>query len=126
MFESFKIYKDNRINGRVGRLNRQAYCYLLLPADKAIDEKAKKRLNVISKFTNLGSGFKIAMEDLEIRGAGSLLGRQQHGYISLIGFDLYCRLLKDSIKKLTKNENLKNRDKLIRTYVNSPRRGGDH
>jgi transcription-repair coupling factor (superfamily II helicase) len=107
-----------QLRGRVGRLNRQAYCYLLLPVDKAIDEKAKKRLNVISKFTDLGSGFKIAMEDLEIRGAGNLLGPQQHGYISLIGFDLYCRLLKNSIEKLGKNESLKNTNKLIIKHLN--------
>jgi transcription-repair coupling factor (superfamily II helicase) len=107
-----------QLRGRVGRLNRQAYCYLLLPVDKAIDEKAKKRLNVISKFTDLGSGFKIAMEDLEIRGAGNLLGPQQHGYISLIGFDLYCRLLKNSIEKLGKNESLKNTNELIVKHLN--------
>jgi len=107
-----------QLRGRVGRLNRQAYCYLLLPLDKAIDEKAKKRLNVISKFTDLGSGFKIAMEDLEIRGAGNLLGSQQHGYISLVGFDLYCRLLKNSIENLAKNKKINNTNELIKNHLN--------
>jgi transcription-repair coupling factor (superfamily II helicase) len=107
-----------QLRGRVGRLNRQAYCYLLLPLDKAIDAKAKKRLNVISKFTELGSGFKIAMEDLEIRGAGNLLGQQQHGYISLIGFDLYCRLLKNSINKLAKNNNFQENNEFIKKHLN--------
>jgi transcription-repair coupling factor (superfamily II helicase) len=72
----------------------------MVPPKHIIDTKARKRLQAIEKFTNLGSGFKIAMEDLEIRGAGNLLGPQQHGYIIQVGFDLYCKLLKSTIKRL--------------------------
>jgi transcription-repair coupling factor (superfamily II helicase) len=107
-----------QLRGRVGRLNRQAYCYLLLPAYKAVDEKTAKRLEAISKFTELGSGFKIAMEDLEIRGTGNLLGHQQHGYISLVGFDLYCRLLKQSIDELSKGKQIENKkEEILQKYL---------
>ena len=89
-----------QLRGRVGRADRQAYAYLLLPKRAMFTSDAKKRVSAIKQFTALGSGFKIAMRDLEIRGAGNLLGTKQSGHIAAIGFDLYCQLLKESIAKL--------------------------
>lgn len=87
-----------QLRGRVGRSNRIAYCYLTYEKDKALSEVAEKRLRAIKEFTELGSGFKIAMKDLEIRGAGNLLGARQHGHMADIGYDLYCKLLEDTVK----------------------------
>jgi len=89
-----------QLRGRVGRSDRKAYAYLLYPEGRAISEIAMKRLQVISDFTELGSGFKIAMKDMEIRGAGNLLGREQSGDIYSVGFDLYLRLLEAAIQRL--------------------------
>lgn len=89
-----------QLRGRVGRTNRVAYAYFTYRRDKLISETAEKRLQAIKEFTDLGSGFRIAMRDLEIRGAGNLLGPEQHGFIASIGFELYCRLLEESIKEL--------------------------
>jgi transcription-repair coupling factor (superfamily II helicase) len=89
-----------QLRGRVGRSDRTAYAYLFYPRDRALSELAMKRLQVISDFTELGSGFKIAMKDMEIRGAGNLLGREQSGDIYSVGFDLYMRLLDEAIKRL--------------------------
>ncbi|MDR1444424.1 MAG: transcription-repair coupling factor [Treponema sp.] len=89
-----------QLRGRVGRSDRVAYAYLLYPRDRALNELAMKRLQVISDFTELGSGFKIAMKDMEIRGAGNLLGREQSGDIYSVGFDLYLHLLDEAIKRL--------------------------
>lgn len=89
-----------QLRGRVGRSDRVAYAYLFYPKDKALSELAMKRLQVISDFTELGSGFKIAMKDMEIRGAGNLLGREQSGDIYSVGFDLYLRLLDDAVRRL--------------------------
>jgi transcription-repair coupling factor (superfamily II helicase) len=89
-----------QLRGRVGRSDRVAYAYLFYPQDRALSEVAMKRLAVISDFTELGSGFKIAMKDMEIRGAGNLLGREQSGDIYSVGFDLYLRLLEDAIRRL--------------------------
>jgi transcription-repair coupling factor (superfamily II helicase) len=93
-----------QLRGRVGRSDRVAHAYLFYPRDKALSEVAMKRLQVISDFTELGSGFKIAMKDMEIRGAGNLLGREQSGDIYSVGFDLYMRLLEEAIRRL-ENEN---------------------
>lgn len=87
-----------QLRGRVGRTNRIAYCYLSYRKDKVLKEVAEKRLKVIKEFTELGSGFKIALKDLEIRGAGNMMGSSQHGHMAAIGYDLYCRMLEDSIK----------------------------
>ncbi|MCG2711605.1 MAG: transcription-repair coupling factor [Candidatus Omnitrophica bacterium] len=92
-----------QLRGRVGRLDKQAYAYFLTPKHAAFNPEAKRRLKSIRRFTALGSGFKIAMEDLEIRGAGNLLGEQQHGFIMAVGFDLYCQLLNQAIENLKKN-----------------------
>ena len=89
-----------QLRGRVGRSDRVAYAYLFYPQDKVLNELAMKRLQVISDFTELGSGFKIAMKDLEIRGAGNILGREQSGDIYSVGFDLYMRLLEEAIQRL--------------------------
>jgi transcription-repair coupling factor (superfamily II helicase) len=93
-----------QLRGRVGRSDRTAYAFLFYPQDKALSELAMRRLQVISDFTELGSGFKIAMKDMEIRGAGNLLGREQSGDIYSVGFDLYVRLLDEAVRKL-ENEN---------------------
>lgn len=92
-----------QLRGRVGRFKYKAYAYFLIPRGFAWTEEAKRRLKAIEKFTNLGLGFKIAMEDLQIRGAGNLLGTQQHGFIAAVGFDLYCRLLRENINEISKN-----------------------
>ena len=88
-----------QIRGRVGRSNRVAYAYFTYQRDKVLTEVAEKRLQAIKEFTELGSGFKIAMRDLTIRGAGNLLGAQQHGFIESVGFDLYSQMLKEAIEE---------------------------
>ncbi|MCX5705130.1 MAG: transcription-repair coupling factor [Candidatus Omnitrophica bacterium] len=87
----------HQLRGRVGRFDRPAYAYFLIPRNEVLDSDSRKRLNAISEHAQLGAGFNIAMEDLEIRGAGNLLGVEQHGFIAAVGFDLYCRLLKEAI-----------------------------
>lgn len=87
-----------QLRGRVGRSNRIAYAYLTYRKDKILTEVAEKRLKAIKEFTELGSGFKIAMKDLEIRGAGNMMGSAQHGHMAAIGYDLYCRMLEDMVK----------------------------
>lgn len=89
-----------QLRGRVGRTNRVAYAYFTYRRDKLLSETAEKRLQAIKEFTELGSGFKIAMRDLEIRGAGNLLGPEQHGFIASVGFELYCRLLEEAVSEL--------------------------
>jgi transcription-repair coupling factor (superfamily II helicase) len=89
-----------QLRGRVGRYKRRAYAYLLIPGRRALTEVAQKRLKAIEEFSELGSGFKIALRDLEIRGAGNILGAEQHGDISAVGFELYCRLLEDAVNEL--------------------------
>ncbi len=88
-----------QLRGRVGRSNRTAYAFMLYKKDKILKEAAEKRLKAIREFTELGSGFKIAMQDLEIRGAGNILGERQSGHMEVIGYDLYCRLLNESIRE---------------------------
>ena len=93
-----------QLRGRVGRGTTQAYAILLIPRDLTVGGDATKRINAIKQYTALGSGFKIAMRDLEIRGAGNLLGTKQSGHISSVGFDLYCQLLRQSIERLRGNK----------------------
>ncbi|MGL4820641.1 MAG: TRCF domain-containing protein, partial [Bacilli bacterium] len=98
-----------QLRGRVGRSNRVAYAYLTYQKDKVLQEVAEKRLQAMREFTELGSGFKIAMRDLSIRGAGNILGAQQHGFIDSVGFDLYSQMLQEAIDerkgiKSTKDE----------------------
>ncbi len=89
-----------QLRGRVGRSSRQGYAYLMYEKDKMLSEIAEKRLKAIKEFTEFGSGFKIAMRDLEIRGAGNILGSQQHGHMAVIGYDLYVKMLNDAIRKV--------------------------
>jgi transcription-repair coupling factor (superfamily II helicase) len=104
----FGLADLHQLRGRVGRIDKPAYAYFLTPRHETLDTEAKKRLESIQEHSALGSGFKIAMEDLEMRGAGNLLGEQQHGFIAAVGFDLYCRLLKEAISNLEKAGVLKN------------------
>ncbi|MGI6777322.1 MAG: transcription-repair coupling factor [Acetivibrionales bacterium] len=89
-----------QLRGRVGRSNRLAYAYITYKKDKVITEAAEKRLQAIKEFTEFGSGFKIAMRDLEIRGTGNLLGPEQHGHMESVGYDMYCKLLDEAVKEL--------------------------
>ncbi len=89
-----------QLRGRVGRSNRTSYAFLMYKRDKMLKEVAEKRLQAIKEFTDLGSGFKIAMRDLEIRGAGNLLGERQHGHMEAVGYDLYCKMLNEAVKTL--------------------------
>jgi transcription-repair coupling factor (superfamily II helicase) len=89
-----------QLRGRVGRYKHQAYAYLLLPRHAGLLAEARKRLSAIKQYSTLGSGFRIAMRDLEIRGAGNLLGAEQSGHIAAVGFELYCSLLQQSVKNL--------------------------
>lgn len=101
--DQFGLAQLYQIRGRVGRSNRLAYAYLTYRKDKVVSEAARKRLRAIKEFTELGSGFKIALRDLEIRGAGNILGAEQHGFIAEVGFDLYVKLLDQAVAEL-KNE----------------------
>lgn len=89
-----------QLRGRVGRSNRTSYAFLMYKRDKMLREVAEKRLAAIREFTDLGSGFKIAMKDLEIRGAGNLLGERQHGHMEAVGYDLYCKMLNEAVRSL--------------------------
>jgi len=93
-----------QLRGRVGRSNRRAYAYLLIPSDETLTQIARRRLAAIREFSELGAGFRIAALDLELRGAGNLLGGEQHGHIEAIGFDLYCQLLERTIEELRTGE----------------------
>src|SRR5438046_2050350 len=98
--DRFGLAQLYQLRGRVGRERQQAYCYLLVPADGRVDEQAQRRLRVLQELTELGSGFKLALRDLEIRGAGNLLGAEQHGHIAAVGFDLYSKLLAEAVAEL--------------------------
>lgn len=100
--DRFGLAELYQLRGRVGRYKHQAYCLLLLPAKGGSKAIARERIRVIRKYSALGSGFKIALRDLEIRGAGNILGSQQSGHIASVGFELYCQLLEQSIRKLKK------------------------
>lgn len=89
-----------QLRGRVGRSNRTAYAFLMYQRDRLLTEVAEKRLAAIREFTDLGSGYKIALRDLEIRGAGNLLGRKQHGHMAAVGYELYCKMLNEAVMKL--------------------------
>ncbi|WP_163102906.1 transcription-repair coupling factor [Peribacillus alkalitolerans] len=101
-----------QLRGRVGRSNRVAYAYFTHRRDKVLTEVAEKRLQAIKEFTELGSGFKIAMRDLSIRGAGNLLGAEQHGFIDSVGFDLYSQMLKDAIEEKMGDKPVESKPKL--------------
>ncbi|MCM0758758.1 Transcription-repair-coupling factor [Sporomusa paucivorans] len=98
--DHFGLSQLYQMRGRVGRSHRMAYAYFTYRRDKVLTEVAEKRLQAIKEFAELGSGFKIAMRDLEIRGAGNILGREQHGHIVSVGFEMYCRLLDEAVAEL--------------------------
>jgi transcription-repair coupling factor (superfamily II helicase) len=95
--ETFGLAQLHQLRGRVGRSTRQAYAYLLIPGEHILAETARKRIEAIEEFSELGGGFHLAARDLEIRGAGNLLGPQQSGHIASVGFDLYCQLMEEAI-----------------------------
>lgn len=98
--DKFGLSQLYQIRGRVGRSNRTAYAYFTYNYDKVLSEDAYKRLEAISEFTEFGSGFKVAMRDLEIRGSGNLLGAEQHGHMQKVGYDMYCKLLNEAVAEL--------------------------
>lgn len=128
--DMYGISQLYQLRGRVGRSDKKAYAYLLYPGNKSLSEVAMKRLQVISDFTELGSGFKIAMKDMEIRGAGNLLGRDQSGSVYSVGFDLYVKLLNEAVNKLLTQEDYKDQAEVLMemeytgfipdTYVTNP------
>src|SRR3984893_17877035 len=102
--ERYGLSEMYQLRGRVGRSNRRAYAYLLVPADSELSEIARKRLAALREFSDLGAGFKIAALDLELRGAGNILGGEQHGHIGAVGFDMYIRLLEETVHELKGEE----------------------
>ncbi len=102
--EKYGLSELYQLRGRVGRSNRRAYAYLLVPPDTELTEIARKRLAALKEFSDLGAGFKIAALDLELRGAGNLLGGEQHGHINSVGFDMYVRMLDDAVRELRGEE----------------------
>ncbi len=96
--DRFGLSELHQLRGRVGRWKHRAYCYLLLPPDRPVTPVATKRLKAIEEYSHLGAGFKIAMRDLEIRGAGNILGAEQSGHIAAVGYEMYCQLLEEAVK----------------------------
>jgi transcription-repair coupling factor (superfamily II helicase) len=111
--DQFGLSQLYQLRGRVGRYKHQAYAYLLIPGAMVVSEEARKRLSAIEEMTELGAGFQLASRDLEIRGAGNMLGSQQSGHISAVGFDLYCKLIEETVKEM-KGEKI---DRKIETEV---------
>lgn len=108
-----------QLRGRVGRSNKTSFAYLMYKKDKMLQEVSEKRLQTIKEFTEFGSGFKIAMRDLEIRGAGNLLGAQQHGHMDIIGYEMYCKLLDQAVRELQGEDVEKEFETLIDIGVNA-------
>ncbi|WP_196606960.1 transcription-repair coupling factor [Pectinatus frisingensis] len=104
--DRFGLSQLYQMRGRVGRSKNMAFAYFVYQRDKVLTETAEKRLQAIKDFAELGSGFKIAMRDLEIRGAGNLLGAQQHGHVASVGFEMYCRLLEEAVAQLGSGKNI--------------------
>src|SRR6185369_9871104 len=98
--DHFGLSELHQLRGRVGRSDIQAYCYLLMPEQSALTPEGLRRLRALEEFDELGAGFQLALKDLEIRGAGNVLGRQQSGEIAEIGYDLYCKLLDSTVKNI--------------------------
>lgn len=108
-----------QLRGRVGRSNIHAYAYFTTPQGKALTSDAYKRLNAIMDYTELGSGFKIAMRDLEIRGAGNVLGKEQHGHIAKVGYDMYCKLLKEVVDEISGKEAIVSSEVDMKVEINA-------
>ncbi|MGA2498455.1 MAG: transcription-repair coupling factor [Tepidisphaeraceae bacterium] len=100
--DRYGLSELHQLRGRVGRWKHRAYCYLILPHDRPVTPVAAKRLKAIEEYSHLGAGFKIAMRDLEIRGAGNILGPEQSGHINTVGYEMYCQLLEDATRALKK------------------------
>ena len=115
--QNFGLSDLHQLRGRVGRHKNRAYCYMLLPPDRSINEDSMKRLKAIEDFSMLGAGFKIAMRDLEIRGAGNLLGAEQSGHIALVGYEMYCQLLEQAVKQLRNEVALSGTDTTVEIGV---------
>ncbi len=98
--DRFGLAQLYQLRGRVGRSNRRAYAYLMVPKGGRVNDTARKRLRIIEELSELGSGYQLALRDLEIRGAGNLLGREQHGHMMSVGFELYCQLLEEAVREL--------------------------
>ncbi|MDX2114293.1 MAG: transcription-repair coupling factor [Planctomycetota bacterium] len=129
--DRFGLAELHQLRGRVGRYKHRAYCYLLLPPDRPPTDVAVRRLRAIEEFSMLGAGFKIAMRDLEIRGAGNLLGAEQSGHIAAVGYDMYCRLLDSAARELRQEETAEPAETTIeigltgavpKTYISSEQR----
>lgn len=103
--DRFGLAQLYQLRGRVGRSDRQAFCYCFYKANKMLNEEATKRLNAIKEFTGLGSGYLIALRDIEIRGVGNILGAKQHGHMASVGFDTYCNLLEETVNELKAAQN---------------------
>jgi transcription-repair coupling factor (superfamily II helicase) len=104
--DRFGLAQLHQLRGRVGRYKHRAYAYMLLPMTRSITPLAAKRLKAIEEYSELGAGFRIALRDLEIRGAGNILGPEQSGHINTVGYELYCRLLSDAVKRLRTNRSI--------------------
>ena len=100
----FGLSDLHQMRGRVGRSNKKAFCYLLRPSDLTITDDAQRRLRAIEEFSSIGSGFNIAMRDLDIRGAGNILGAEQSGFISEVGYDMYHKILNEAIEELKESD----------------------
>ncbi|MCC7409445.1 MAG: hypothetical protein IT442_15380, partial [Phycisphaeraceae bacterium] len=109
----------HQLRGRVGRSKHRAYCYLLLPEDRPITDTAQRRMRAIEQYSMLGAGFKIAMRDLEIRGAGNLLGAEQSGHIAAVGYEMYCKLLEQEARQLRQEKIVEP----VRTHLELPTAG---
>ena len=132
--ENFGLSDLHQLRGRVGRYKHRAYCYLLLSPDKTISSTAAKRLKAMEEYASLGAGFKIALRDLEIRGAGNILGPEQSGHIAAVGYEMYCQLLEDAVKRVKNEVVVKPKEVNVdigitgvmpRTYVDSERQRMD-
>ncbi len=117
--DKFGLSQLHQIRGRVGRSERQAYAYLTYRAGKALSDVARKRLEAIKQYAEFGAGFKIALCDLEIRGAGNLLGAEQHGYIDMIGYDLYVKILNEAVREAKGEVKEKREEALIDMKINA-------
>lgn len=117
--DNFGLSQLYQLRGRVGRSNKTAYAFLMYRRNKLLKEVAEKRLSAIKEFTELGSGFKIAMRDLEIRGAGNLLGAQQHGHMEAVGYDLYCKMLDQAVKEIKGEEGEEHFDTSVDIQLNA-------
>ncbi len=117
--DRFGLSQLYQLRGRVGRSGRVAYAFLMYSRNKLLTEVAEKRLEAIREFTDLGSGYKIAMRDLEIRGAGNLLGKSQHGHMEAVGYELYCKMLGEAVSKMKGIEVMEDFATVINLDVNA-------